>query len=70
MAELKDKIQELSQLIQDLLQRDTEKEQLLKNCLRKIETLEKELQQEKQKLALQQEGLGRSRHARSAETAF
>jgi len=69
VAELKDKIQELSQLIQDLLQRDTEREQLLKNCSRKIETLEKELQQEKQKSALQQEGLGRSRHARSAEIA-
>ena len=57
---LKDEIKKLSKLIQDLLQRDAEREQLLGNCSQKIETLEKELQQEKQRSALQQEGLGRS----------
>lgn len=66
VAGLKDQIKELSKLIQDLLQRDAEREQLLKNCSQKIETLEKELQQEKQRSASQQEGLGRSMHARES----
>ena len=66
VAGLKDEIKELSKLIQDLLQRDAEREQLLKNCSQKIETLEKELQQEKKCSASQQEGLGRSMHARGS----
>lgn len=42
IAELKDEIKELSKFIQDLSQRDGEREQLLKNCSKKIETLKKE----------------------------
>jgi len=68
VAELEDKIKELSQLIQDLLQRDTEREHLLKNCARKIETLEKELQQEKKNSTQRQEGLRKSMHARGTES--
>lgn len=75
VAGLKYEIRELSKLIQDLLQRDAEREQLLRNCSQKIETLEKELQQEKQRSALQQNGLGRSMHAggtgrSNSETTF
>ncbi|TKW54879.1 hypothetical protein CTA1_5563 [Colletotrichum tanaceti] len=48
-AELKEEINKLSTLIQDLLQQDAKREQFLKDCLKKIESLERELQGEKQR---------------------
>ncbi|CCF41513.1 hypothetical protein CH063_11765, partial [Colletotrichum higginsianum] len=62
-AELKDEINKLSNLVQDLLRRDAEREQFLKDCLMKIESLEKELQEEKQRSDRHQRGLARSMHA-------
>ncbi|KZL82368.1 endonuclease reverse, partial [Colletotrichum incanum] len=62
-AELKDEINKLSNLVQDLLRRDAEREQFLKDCLRKIESLERELQEEKQRSDRHQRGLARSMHA-------
>ncbi|GKT43653.1 uncharacterized protein ColSpa_03834 [Colletotrichum spaethianum] len=62
-AELKDEINKLSNLVQDLLRRDAEREQFLKDCLKKIESLERELQEEKQQSDRHQRGLARSMHA-------
>ncbi|GKT61205.1 putative reverse transcriptase [Colletotrichum tofieldiae] len=62
-AELKEEINKLSNLVQDLLRRDAEREQFLKDCLRKIESLERELQEEKKRSDRHQRGLARSMHA-------
>ncbi|KZL71882.1 endonuclease reverse, partial [Colletotrichum incanum] len=62
-AELKEEINKLSNLAQDLLRRDAEREQFLKDCLKKIESLERELQEEKQRSDWHQRGLARSMHA-------
>lgn len=66
VAELTDKIKELSHLIEDLLQRDVERERLLTNCSQMIEALQKGLPQEKKSPIQQQEGLGNSIHATGA----
>lgn len=64
--ELKDKIKELSQLIQDLLKRDADKDKLLENCSKKIEALERELEQEKRRPAQRPNGLEGSMRAIAA----
>ncbi|KZL78841.1 endonuclease reverse [Colletotrichum incanum] len=62
-AKLKDEINKLSNLVQDILRRGAEREQFLKYCLKKIESLERELQEEKQRSDRHQRGLARSVHA-------
>ncbi|KAK1702486.1 uncharacterized protein BDZ83DRAFT_546379, partial [Colletotrichum acutatum] len=62
-ADLKEEINRLSNLVQDLLRRDAEREQLLKDCLKKTESLERELQEEKQRSDWHHRGLARSMHA-------
>ncbi|GKT61218.1 reverse transcriptase [Colletotrichum tofieldiae] len=61
--ELKDEINKLANLVQDLLRRNAEREQFLEDCLKKIESLEKELQEGKQRSGRHQRGLARSMHA-------
>ncbi|KAL3291016.1 endonuclease reverse [Colletotrichum asianum] len=62
-AELKDEINKLSNLVQDLLRRDAEREQFLKDCLKKIESLERQLREERQDPVRQQHRLARSIYA-------
>ncbi|KAK1837605.1 endonuclease reverse [Colletotrichum chrysophilum] len=62
-AELKDEINKLSNLVQDLLRRDAEREQFLKDCLKKIESLERQLREERTDPVRQQHGLVRSMYA-------
>lgn len=64
-AEIKNEIKELSSLLQEVLRRDAEREQLLKNYSEKVEALEKELQEERQRVADIQAGLARPEHAPS-----
>ncbi|KAK2758923.1 endonuclease reverse [Colletotrichum kahawae] len=62
-AELKNEINKLSNLVQELLRRDAEREQFLKDCLKKIESLERQLQEERTDPVRQQHGLARSMYA-------